>query len=762
MNGIEADVVLFLAASLLTYLIYSSAAMATVWLVCRVGRWQHVDLKVRLWKGAVLLPVPLVFVAMFVPVPWLPTMPLQAWTTTVPQTSVSNAQPVVIASPRQTDRGRLAEAKLSVAVSEISDHVPLRNIGGRRRSLVAQPLPFQSRATLMTAGVLIWLVVAGMGLVRLVRDCLKLSRLMRSAEAVADPDLHAQLAELAARMELSRSVDLVQSSQVNSPIAVGIRRPCIVLPSDWIGNLNPQCQEAVLAHELGHVSRHDPAWNLVSQCLLRVFWLQPLNRLAVKELRRQMEYAADQQAAGSIDSPVSLAQSLVMLAECFKQQNRQRSWSALPAGMSASAGVLKGRVSALLTQAPTRSGRRVDVASCSLLGLLCLVSLVAIPRVATRNSSLTSLDGESPMRSVWKKVGLMTGIVVGGSLASMQNVPADEIPTTLTAEESVAGLPEGLQRFSGMLIGKMVKRDIERGRFTVQVQYVARVWENNKASRPRDVVGKAVTVNGISGKWLDELLLVRPGETVEFEAQHRDGNELTFPGEWLKKVPAFDPAEHPVPVDGMRGFAGLVTGKVIKKNPTSRELHLQIDGIEKTFERNRAKSPEDTVGKKIVLAGFWARMSKPFETIEAGDRIRAGVLHRVPQSDHFTVIEMAKPIEQSAPSTSLPATSSKEDATGFPAGMKGFRGILVGRLESKDVEAGTLVFTATEVKRTWKANRASNPNSSKGKPFLVKGISGKWVDVLITLKKGDTIEVEAFHNSGEHLDFIAEWLKKVE
>ena len=359
------------------------------------------------------------------------------------------------------------------------------------------------------------------------------------------------------------------------------------------------------------------------------------------------------------------------------------------------------------------------------------------------------------MFATLKNLGLIAGILAAtawpnGETLAETNPVADGGPRS--------ELPDGMQKFSGMLIGKLVKRDIERGTFSVKVDYVARVWENNKARSPRSVVGKQVTVNGISGKWLDELLLVRPGETVEFEAQHRGGEELTFPGEWLKKVPAFKAEEHPVPPEGFRGFSGMVTGEILKKNPTSREIHLRIDTVEESFEKSRAKSSSDVVGKKIVLAGFWARMSKPFDKIEKGDRIRAGVLHRVPQSDHFTVVEMAEKIaNEDAKSNSASPTSS-----GFPGGMKGFRGMMRGTLVSKDVEKGTLVFRADEVTRTWKANRARDTKSCRGREFLVKGIAGKWLDVLITLKPKDKIEVEAFHNSGEHLDFVAEWLKKIE
>lgn len=235
-------------------------------------------------------------------------------------------------------------------------------------------------------------------------------------------------------------------------------------------------------------------------------------------------------------------------------------------------------------------------------------------------------------------MGLLTSLW----LTSPTLLPAQETPRVPAAKASA--VPEELRRFSGMMIGKLVQRDIERGNFTVTVDYVARVWENNKARNPRAAVGKTFRVEGVSGQWLDQLLLVRPGESIEFEAQHRQGDAFRFPGEWLKKVAPYDPAQHPVPPEGFRGFSGVVVATIEEKRIESRELVLTIREIKRTFEKNQAKEPEQVKDKKVVLAGFWARMSKPFDPLKKGDMIEAGVLHRVPQSDHFTVIEYAKKV----------------------------------------------------------------------------------------------------------------------
>ena len=58
----------------------------------------------------------------------------------------------------------------------------------------------------------------------------------------------------------------------------------------------------------------------------------------------------------------------------------------------------------------------------------------------------------------------------------------------------------------------------------------------NKAPAPEKSVGKPLTVEGISGKFLDVLLVLEIGNRIEVEAFHVRGKTLKFPGEWLKKA----------------------------------------------------------------------------------------------------------------------------------------------------------------------------------------------------------------------------------
>ena len=341
------------------------------------------------------------------------------------------------------------------------------------------------------------------------------------------------------------------------------------------------------------------------------------------------------------------------------------------------------------------------------------------------------------------------------------------------AAEDKVGVNEGLFGFSGMLIGRLVSKDVERGTFTAKVDHVARVWRNNKSKKPRSAVGRTLTVTNVSGKWLDTLLLVKVGETLEFEAQHQRGKTMRFPGEWLHKVAPFKPENYPTPPDDFRGFQGIVVGHIEEKRVNSHELVLKVNSVERSFKNSRARKPESVKGKRIIVAGFWGRMQKPFDGLKKGETIRTGLQHRVSQSDHFSVVEVVQKVRPGKESKKpredgeerpreREGDEEAEDDSAFPTALRGLRGVIRGKVVTRDAEKGELVLKIEEIPRLWKKNQAKNVQRAKGRTVTFHRISGRFLDVLLLLKENDRVEIGAFHTRGDKLDFPGELLRKVE
>jgi hypothetical protein len=111
------------------------------------------------------------------------------------------------------------------------------------------------------------------------------------------------------------------------------------------------------------------------------------------------------------------------------------------------------------------------------------------------------------------------------------------------------------------------------------------------------------------------------------------------------------------------------------------------------------------------------------------------------------------------------ASAGEDDGSGegIPAALKGFRGMMSGRLVEKG--ESSIVFKAAKIMKVWKGNKAENPEKAVGETMALslEKVSAHHGERIMknfrALKAGDRIEVEAFDLGGDRL-FIKEWLKK--
>lgn len=162
------------------------------------------------------------------------------------------------------------------------------------------------------AVVVAWLVVAAVGALRVAgshrRFCRGLHR-----RPVRDPELLALLDELRGAAGFARPVRLSTSAMCPSPLALGTREICV--PAWFAADLGALERRSVLAHELAHLARRDPAWQIASIVLARALFFQPLNALARRRLAELAEYACDDLAVERTGTPLGMLRSLAAVAE---------------------------------------------------------------------------------------------------------------------------------------------------------------------------------------------------------------------------------------------------------------------------------------------------------------------------------------------------------------------------------------------------------------------------------------------------------------
>jgi len=129
-------------------------------------------------------------------------------------------------------------------------------------------------------------------------------------------------------------------------MSFGIFHAEICVPPRVEKDLRREEIASLLAHELAHVERRDPAWLVVCRAIEVVFFFQPLNRLCARWLSDEAEYLSDDWAVMQTGERVGMASCLTEIAGWMVQSDETR----LVAGMAARGTRLSLRVGRLLDE----------------------------------------------------------------------------------------------------------------------------------------------------------------------------------------------------------------------------------------------------------------------------------------------------------------------------------------------------------------------------------------------------------------------------
>lgn len=229
-----------------------------------------------------------------------------------------------------------------------------------------------------------WLALALAGLTNLFLGWTRLTKRLRHRTQLGSTDggsrgmLHDMFLELAENAGLRGKVRLSASNQINSPITLGIGRREICVPHAAVDTLSREEQRAMLAHELSHARRNDPAWLLVLHVLERVFFFQPLLRAARVRQQHLAEYQCDDWAIEQTRDPVSLASCLTEVASWVVTPRTYQ----LAASMAASRFELDTRVRRILAPDAQNGHRLLQRVLVPLAFTLVVAVLFGAPTVS--------------------------------------------------------------------------------------------------------------------------------------------------------------------------------------------------------------------------------------------------------------------------------------------------------------------------------------------------------------------------------------------
>ena len=195
-------------------------------------------------------------------------------------------------------------------------------------------------------------------------------RHLRAHAVPARAALGETAARLARRLHVARTVRLLESSIVEVPTVVGWLKPVILIPTSTLAGLSPLQLEAILAHELAHIRRHDYLVNLLQTLVETLLFYHPAVWWVSKQIRIERENCCDDLAVSLCGDPVLYAQALADLEHLRASRTNLV--------LAASGGSLLHRVRRLLG-APSHAGRAPGwlAGSISVLVIIAMAGIVA-------------------------------------------------------------------------------------------------------------------------------------------------------------------------------------------------------------------------------------------------------------------------------------------------------------------------------------------------------------------------------------------------
>jgi beta-lactamase regulating signal transducer with metallopeptidase domain len=247
---------------------------------------------------------------------------------------------------------------------------PMETTASPEPSHIAGPLQITAGAGLLTA-LAIWVAFSLLRLAQILRSYRYLRGIKRRSQAVS-AEWRVNFDYWVLACGIDRPVRLLVSDEIVSPMAVGFRKPAVVVPGTLLSEFTVAEMDHVILHELAHIARRDDWTNLFARMISALLPIHPVAVWVVKRIEQDREIACDDWVVAVTGEARPYAASLTRLFELCSARRRQL----LATGMADRASHLGERIEALL-----RSGRdfapRVSLIGLA-LGAAILLGLVMV------------------------------------------------------------------------------------------------------------------------------------------------------------------------------------------------------------------------------------------------------------------------------------------------------------------------------------------------------------------------------------------------
>jgi beta-lactamase regulating signal transducer with metallopeptidase domain len=282
-----------------------------------------------------------------------------------------------------------------------------------------------------------WLVGVCVLTVRLLMGCLLVRRLARENRTRRLDAFRYVAASLSLRMGMTHIPLLLESARVEVPTVFGWLRAVILIPPSALAGLSPQALEALLAHELAHIRRHDYLVNLIQAILETLLFYHPATWWISARIRIEREHCCDDLAVRVLGN-----QALYVHALATMESLRSTPPTTALAG---NGGSLIVRVRRLL-DLPHGNPHPLPPAGLALLSLCTLCGLVTLGHYAPARQPVERKMSAGPERIEWQPSLIKEPVLVPSRPVSARQTIAlssDSVLAVATQRAVLTASPRG-------------------------------------------------------------------------------------------------------------------------------------------------------------------------------------------------------------------------------------------------------------------------------------------------------------------------------
>ncbi len=134
--------------------------------------------------------------------------------------------------------------------------------------------------------------------------------------------LQQRLNNLMHHFNISQPIKAALSNLVDVPCITGYLKPILLIPVTLTTTLSAEEAEAILLHELAHISRHDYLLKVLQQIIDTLLFFNPFVHLLSRLMDAECEHSCDDLVVAVTGQPLTYAQALLKL-ESDRRQNLQ-------------------------------------------------------------------------------------------------------------------------------------------------------------------------------------------------------------------------------------------------------------------------------------------------------------------------------------------------------------------------------------------------------------------------------------------------------